>query len=98
MKDLKRMQVGEFKIENSITISELKENKENIPSNIITIEHFFSDKEKIVLDTKREEQFLNGVKLQYSLKEELYRIYNQKESFIGLGIIENGYLKRDVVL
>lgn len=98
MKELKRIQVGEFKIENSITISELKENKEKILSNIITIEHFFLDKEKIVLDTKRKEQFLNGVKLQYSLKEGLYRIYDGKEDFIGLGIIKDGYLKRDVVL
>ena len=98
MKELNRLQVGEFKIENSITLNQLKENKDHIVKSIITIEQFFCDKEKIILDAKREEQFLNGVKLQYNLIDEIYRIDNEKQDFIGLGIIKQGYLKRDVVL
>lgn len=98
MKELNRIQVGEFKIENSITINQLKENKDHIIDSIITMEQFFCDKEKIVLDAKRKEQFLNGVKLQYDVKDEIYRIYDEQQDFIGLGIIKNRYLKRDVVL
>lgn len=98
MKELNRLQVGEFKIEDSITIGELKENKESMENKIISIEQFFSNKEKIILDVKRKEQFLNGVKLQYHLKNDIYRIYDEQEKFMGLGIIKEEYLKRDVIL
>ena len=98
MKELNRIQVGEFKIENSITINQLKENKDHIIDSIITMEQFFCDKESIVLDAKGKEQFLNGVKLQYDIKDEIYRIYDEQQDFIGLGMIKNRYLKRDVVL
>lgn len=97
MKELNRLQVGEFKIEDSITIGELKENKESMENKIISIEQFFSNKEKIILDVKRKEQFLNGVKLQYHLKNDIYRIYDEQEKFMGLGIVENEMLKRDVI-
>ncbi len=97
MKDLKRLQVGEFHINNSITISELQEKKDNLGDNMITIEEFFANKEKIMLNKKQLEKFLNGVKLSYALPEETYRIYDNNR-FIGLGIIQNGYLKRDVIL
>ena len=98
MKELNRLQVGEFNIKNSITIYELQEKKDNLENDIITIENFFSNKEKIILKEKALAQFLNGVKLSYTLPEDIYRIYNQNKNFIGLGIIQNGYLKRDVVL
>lgn len=98
MKELNRLQVGEFKIEDSVTIEELKENKESMKDKIISIEKFLANKEKIVLDVKRKEQFLNGVKLQYALPEESYRIYDEQGNFIGLGVIKEEYLKRDVIL
>ena len=41
--------------------------------------------------------FLNGVKLTYKLNDGIYRIYNS-DKFIGLGIVENELLKRDIVL
>lgn len=96
MKDLNRMQVGEFSINNSITISELQEKKDKV--NMITIEEFFASKEKIMLTQKQLEQFLNGVKLPYALPEETYRIYDEKTKFIGLGIVKEEKLKRDVIL
>lgn len=98
MKQLNRLQVGEFSINNSITISELQQKKDKLEDMMITIEDFFTSKERMILNEKNLEQFLNGVKLSYTLPEATYRIYNENKSFIGLGIIENGYLKRDVVL
>jgi tRNA pseudouridine55 synthase len=98
MKELNRLQVGDFKIENSVTISELKENKESAVKYIITIEQFFKDKEKIVLDNKQLEQFLNGVKLQTPLQDGICKIYNNENLFIGLGIVQDGALKRDVIV
>ena len=101
MKELKRIQVGEFNIENSITIEELQENKENqeyINNKIITIEKLFENKEKIVLNEKQIKMYLNGVKLDQNKPDDVYRIYDSNNKFIGLGIIENQKLKRDVVL
>lgn len=97
MKELQRLMVGSFKIEDSITIDELKQ-ENNISSKIITIEGFFSKKGEIVLDNKKMEQFLNGVKLEYELKDDIYRIYNINNQFVGIGVVKSGILKRDVVL
>ena len=96
MKDLKRLKVGEFSIENSITINE-QTTKEDIEENIITIEELFENKEKIELDTKKLILFLNGVKLNYNNKDEVYRIYSSNK-FIGLGTIKNNILKRDIII
>ena len=96
MKDLKRLKVGEFRIENSITIYD-KITKEDIEKKIITIEKLFENKEKIELDTKKLILFLNGVKLNYNNKDEVYRIYSSNK-FIGLGTIKNNILKRDIII
>ena len=80
MSELNRIQVGEFHIDNSITIKKLQENKKNVMDYLISIE-----------------QFLNGVKLKCEMKEDIYRIYDENKKFIGLGIIKNELLKRDVV-
>lgn len=97
MKQLERLQVGSFKIEDSITIEELKQ-EGGIFSKIITIEEFFSKNKEIVLDNKKMEQFLNGVKLEYMLEDDIYRIYDDKKQFVGIGVVKSGILKRDVVL
>lgn len=96
MKDLKRLKVGEFSIENSITINE-KTTKEDIEKKIITVEKLFENKEKMELDTKKLILFLNGVKLNYNNKDEVYRIYSSNK-FIGLGTIKNNILKRDIII
>jgi tRNA pseudouridine55 synthase len=98
MKELTRLQVGEFKIENSITINELKENRGNALKYITTVEQFFESKEKILLDSNKLEQFLNGVKLKMPLQNGIYRIYNNEKKFIGLGLVNEQILKRDIVL
>ena len=43
------------------------------------------------------ELFLNGVQLTRELGDGVYRIYNNNK-FIGLGIINDNLLKRDVVI
>ena len=50
-----------------------------------------------ILENRKLELFLNGVKLTYKLNDGIYRIYNN-DKFIGLGIVENELLKRDIVL
>lgn len=97
MKELRRVRVGEFKIDDSIDIERIKNNPETLETNIITIENFFENKGKINLDDKKLELFLNGVKISDHNKNDIYRIYNRKK-FIGLGIIKDEKLKRDVIL
>lgn len=101
MENLKRIQVGDFKIEESSKIQELEENKEDtkyLESKIISVEEIFKNKEKIKLDDKKMQLFLNGVKIIQNQENDIYRIYNKNEKFIGIGIIQDKLLKRDIIL
>lgn len=93
---LNRTKVGEFSIEQAITIEELKNtNKENLP--IITIEKLFEKHNSINLEEQKLKLLLNGVKLKRKEKDGIYRIYNNKK-FIGIGVIKNQLLKRDIII
>lgn len=107
MKELNRTKVGDFKIEDSIKVKELEENilKHNL-SKIITIEELFKEKEKVELTDNEIKKYLNGVQIPvneiYSKtnnnnNEEVCRVY-YKNKFIGLGVIKNEKLKRDIVI
>ncbi|MBQ6991939.1 MAG: tRNA pseudouridine(55) synthase TruB [Clostridia bacterium] len=91
MKELERKKVNIFTIENAINLDDISE------KNIISLEKIFEDRERIFLNKRKLELFLNGVKLQFNLKDELYRIYSEN-NFIGLGIVKDGILKRDVII
>lgn len=98
MKELTRLRVDKFNISNAITLEELEEKKNNSNfEDIIPIESLFSDKPKIILTNKKENLFLNGVKLTFNNEDGTYLIYSEKKSYIGLGIIKDNLLKRDVV-
>lgn len=100
MRELQRTQVGEFKLEDTVRIKELEENVMNtefFELNFISIEKLFNQKDKIDLDNKKLELFLNGVKLSCNNLDEIYRIYNN-DKFIGIGVVKNKLLKRDVIL
>lgn len=91
MKELERKKVNIFTIENAINLDDISE------KNLISLEKIFEDRERIFLNKRKLELFLNGVKLQFNLKDELYRIYSEN-NFIGLGIVKDGILKRDVII
>ena len=93
MKNLERTKVGNFSIENAIKISEL----ENYKRSFITIEDFFENNKSINLSEYELNMFINGVKLDFKIKDGIYKIYNVNR-FIGTGIIEKNKLKRDIVL
>lgn len=100
MLELKRIQVGNFNIKDAITIEQLEnniDNKEFIEENFIQFEEILKNKEKIELDDRKLRLFLNGVQLTSDKKEGIYKIYNNNK-FIGIGIVENKLLKRDIVL
>lgn len=93
MKELKRTKVGNFTIEQAVTMEQLKE-KSNIK--VITIEEMFEDKEKIELEEDDIKKLLNGFKLKEERLDGIYRIYSKTNKFIGTGIIENKSLKIDI--
>ena len=101
MKELKRIQVGNFKIENSITIDELEKNIKEIDftnDKIISIEKLFGNKPYIKLEKRKIDLLLNGVKLTQNYDDGIYRIYDNKNKFLGIGVIKNHLLKRDVII
>lgn len=95
MKELERTSVNEFNVANSITLDKL--DNIDIKEKVISIENIFKDKSDIELNNRKLELFLNGVKLTYDLEDELYRVYSNN-NFIGLGIVKNKLLKRDIVV
>ncbi len=109
MKELIRTKVDEFEIENSYTLEELEENKENVK--VISIEELFENNEKIVLDEEKLTLFLNGGRIKIPIKhsvendafvtppiKSIVKIYNSQNQFIGTGIVSNNILKRDIII
>lgn len=97
MKELNRLKVGRFNIEQAITIKQIEENGiEFAKKNIITMKTLFQDNEKIQIDNETEEKFLNGVKIYTKKQDGTYNIYN-KERYIGIGTIKENILKRDII-
>lgn len=93
MSELKRIKVGNFSLEEAVSIEQLE--KGNV--SYITIEELFQEKQEILLEKQRISPFLNGVKLTMKKPDGVYRIYcNHK--FIGIGIVDKGLLKRDIIL
>ena len=96
MKELKRTRVGEFKIEDAITIQELEDSKNKLEK-FITLEKFFENSKNIPLDDRKIKLFLNGVKLTCNYENGIYKIYHN-DKLIGTGIVENNLLKRDIII
>lgn len=97
MRELTRIKVNNFKIEDALTIEEIKENVNKIEEKIINIETLFNNKTKINLDARKVELFLNGVQLTMKMQDDIYTIYHNNK-FIGLGTIKDNLLKRDVII
>ena len=94
MQNLIRTCVDKFNIKDAIDLEEI--NNENIDKEIISVENAFDKLAKIQLDDIELHKFLNGVKISRNVENGVYRIYNIK--FVGLGIVEKGQLKRDIVI
>lgn len=88
MKNLKRLQVGNFNIENAICIDNL--NLENIDKYVYTLEDMLKENNSIKLNEYKLKLFLNGVKLSVNNLDGIYKIY-VKSSFIGTGTVKMVY-------
>lgn len=95
MSALQRTKVGEFKLEQAITIEELT-NENTLKNSLITPEKLFLDKPKMELNHNELVQFLNGMRIKEKNENGLYRIYVEGK-FVGIGEISNNMLKREYV-
>ena len=95
MKELQRTKVGIFTVEQSVLFEDLT--KETIEKHMITIEKLFKRLEVINLTERKLQLFFNGVKLSFDLEDGIYKIYSNQK-FIGIGIVKDKLLKRDIVL
>lgn len=98
MEELQRIKVGDFKIEQAVKISEIENDEEFLSEHLITIEDFFENKGKIILQDDKLKMYLNGTKICLDKKDGVYRVYDKFSKFIGIGIIQNNKLKRDVCI
>ena len=98
MKELKITKVGDFCIEDSLKIGDVEENIGSLDKKIITIESFFESSGKINLSNKQLERFLNGVRISVLEETGIYRVYNEDIEFVGIGRVEDGRLKRDIIV
>ena len=89
MSELKRLQVGNFKIEDAIQIEDVEK---YLDKKLITIESLFAEEKQITLDNKKLQLFLNGVMLTCDEQDGIYRIYNN-DIFVGIGIVQKKLLK-----
>ena len=111
MKELTRTEVDKFNIENSYTLEEIEQNKEDVK--IISIEEVFKSNEKIILSEEKLKLFLNGGRINIGLitsnstickdgimkdQIKIIRIYNEKNQFIGTGLVNSNILKRDIII
>lgn len=94
MKELKRTKVGDFDIQDSVTIDQVKDNPDSIK--MLTIEDMFKMYNTINIDNKQTELLLNGVKIKTHKTDGIYKLYSLSNVFIGVGIVENESLKIDI--
>ena len=92
MTSLNRVQSGTFKINQAVKLEDASEDK------IISLEELFEDEIVLKNDVNK---LLNGIALNYDLKDGMYKLYvveNDIKKFIGLGMIKNKYLYREIIL
>ena len=98
MSSLNRILVDRFSIEEAIDFETLEKMKDDVENKLITMEDVFSSLDKIKLNNRKKELFLNGVMLTFPLNDGIYNIYDVEENYIGLVTVKNNLLKRDIII
>jgi len=89
----------EFMEKNFITVEKFFEPQTNNNCQIeeSTLENLLGTN-SITLNEKKLQLFLNGVQLTYQIPDGLYRIYSENNNFIGIGLVKNNLLKREIIV
>ena len=97
MKELNRVQVGQFNLNQAITVEELEKNKEKfLNQHLITVQNFFEKYPIVELKEEKLKLFLNGVQLTNNNDDGLYQI-KVNNVVVGIGTIKNKLLKREII-
>lgn len=99
MKELNRVQVGQFNLNQAITVEELEKNKKNekfLNQHLITVQNFFEKYPIVELKEEKLKLFLNGVQLTNNNDDGLYQI-KVNNVVVGIGTIKNKLLKREII-
>lgn len=99
MKELNRVQVGQFNLNQAITVEELEKNKENekfLNQHLITVQNFFEKYPIVELKEEKLKLFLNGVQLTNNNDDGLYQI-KVNNVVVRIGTIKNKLLKREII-
>ena len=92
MGHLLRTQVGQFNLENSLTLEQLEQVKEELNVHLVTIETFFKDYPKLQINAYGEKFLKNGNPLmpnmvegfEEKMKKDLVRVYTRQNEFAAL--------------
>lgn len=97
MIELRRLETGNFNIEDSIELYEfLKFDYLDMLDKIISIEELYKDSKKINLNDKEYDKFLNGMEIKTDIPDGIVRVYLNLR-YKGLGKVKNNILKRFVI-
>lgn len=97
MIELRRTRTGNFDIKDSIPLYDyLNLEYLDMLNKIISIEEYYKEAKKIILDKEDYNKFLNGVILECDTSDKIVRIYSNN-MYRGLGTVENNKLKRYIV-
>ena len=97
MIELRRLETGNFNIEDSIELYEfLKFDYLDMLDKIISIEDLYKDSKKINLNDKEYDKFLNGMEIKTDIPDGIVRVYLNLR-YKGLGKVKNNILKRFVI-
>lgn len=97
MVELRRVKCGDFKVEDSIKLSDIiKLETDRLKKLIIPIEQIYKDSKAINLTEKELANLINGVSIKCVSSQRIVRLYIDKK-YVGLGKVEEGNLKRFII-
>ena len=98
MTELIRLKSGNFLIEDSVDMQEFLELKyPEMLEKIITIEDYYKENRKVILNEEDCEHFINGMSIEIEgYDNKTVRVYQAKK-FIGIGTVKENHLKRYLV-
>lgn len=97
MIELRRTKTGSFDIKDSIALYDfLKLEYFDMLNKIISIEEYYKEAKKIILDKDEYNKFLNGVIIDCETNDKIVRVYSNN-IYRGLGTVEDNKLKRYII-
>lgn len=90
MSALRRISVGDYKIEDAHTLNEIIAcSKEELEQMILPIDSVFSRYPSCTVEGKNEEKLRNGNSVKVEMENGFYRVYSENREFLLLGNVQN---------